>query len=142
MFAKYSVWLNSASVPCTDASPAGFQNVASAPETSLATEGPSAEPRGPTGISSSEAPLVPLRSSEFAPAVEAASTSRAARASARIARRFIVRTPFLPSGTCTVPRRSEVVQAFLLHEDHHPSHRIGPARDLHVVDVHAAAHRQ
>ncbi len=61
MSAKYWVWLNSASVPWSPASPAGFQYVASMPLMSLVTEGPSALARGPTGMSSSGAPLVPVR---------------------------------------------------------------------------------
>src|SRR6266850_3219953 len=121
MSAKYCVWLNSSSVPSIDARPAGFQNVASAPETSLVPAIPNAEVRGPTGINSSGAPPVPFRSSEPAHAEAAARVRPTARASARFMSRSMVRPPSLLACLRIAAASSEVVQAFFFHEHHDPS---------------------
>ena len=82
MSAKYEVCENMTSVPGVAPSPAGFQNIASSPVTSLATAPPSAVLRGPIGIWSSLAPDVPLRPSEPAWALGATSSTAAASSSA------------------------------------------------------------
>src|SRR5262245_60561429 len=109
---------------------------------SLATEGPRAVPRGPTGMSSSVAPPVPSRSFEPAQPVDAHSASRVSRPSAPAIRRLIRPSPILFSRPAIVLALSVSVETFLLDEDHHATHRFARTRGLHVVDVHAAPHRQ
>src|SRR5262245_63485554 len=128
------MWLNNASGPSIVASPAGFQKMASTPVMSAEEAAPMELGRGPTWISSSPAPAVPLRSSEPAQAPDTASASRAARPSARMVRRIIVPSPFCDSCTVMVSLL-EAVEPFFLGEHHDAADVRADLGRVHVEDI-------
>src|SRR5262245_2390650 len=114
--------------------------MASTPSASPTTVPPSAVPRGPTGICSSSAPLVPLRPSFPASAGSEATHRRAKPASAPIA------SPRIPRLDCErltymVGILLEVVQSFGFHEHHKPTERGSDTGSIDVIDVDSARHR-
>src|SRR6185503_6454236 len=120
--------------------PAGFQKMDSTPSASLDDAEPSAVPRGPTGIFSSIAPPVPLRSSEPAHAVPP--TRRVISASAMMVRNRTSRVLDCRCWTNMIVTLLEVVQTFAFHEHDHPTERGPDSGCIDVIDVHAACDRQ
>src|SRR5215831_16474555 len=126
------------------ARPAGLPNIASTPWVEARFENASPTLLAPTMMRPAEFPPVPRRSSEPAHAGLASSASAANAASTFLSRSFIVSTP-CSCRVCWVRggrRPSEVVEAFLLHEDRQLHRGRSHARRIDVGDVDAAADRQ